>query len=584
MGKRWLWRLPEGGEAHKQRTSAAMIQLYGLDPLVADVLAARGISPEQAEDYLKPTLRALMPDPSTLTDMDKAAERIADAIERREQVAIFGDYDVDGACSAALLTGYLRRFGLQPIVQIPDRITDGYGPNPQLMEQLIDDGATLIITVDCGISSFEALAHAKNLSADVVVLDHHQVGAELPEAVALVNPNRHDDLSGVGHLCAAGVVFLTLVALNRLLRARGVWSAAIPEPDLRNDLDIVALATVADVVPLHGLNRAFVHHGLKIMSARQRVGLSALMDVAALKGPPTPYSLGFALGPRINAGGRIGDAALGARLLLENDDSKAKAIAQSLDHLNRERQFIEQQAVEEAYALAERQAEAGRTVLLLGSEGWHPGVVGLIASRLKSRFERPSIAISWREDGTGTGSARSVTGVDLGASVRAALKQGLLIKGGGHAMAAGLTLQHSQQEALQDFLEQKLGSQVEQHLAVPELVVDASLTPRAVQLALAEALQQAGPFGSGNPEPVFMMRNLTLNRLDSVGRDHYRLSLSAPDGARLEAMAFRVAETALGEGLRNHLGKTLHIAGTLALDHYGGNAKAKFHLIDAATG
>ena len=437
-GKLWRDRLDARGAAR----ALAITQRYQLPEMLARLLAGRDVDIDAVEDFLDPTIRKLMPDPYTVTQMEAAAKRIADAAVRGEKVAIFGDYDVDGATSAALLTWHLRHCGLDPLIYIPDRIFEGYGPNVEAVRMLAGKGATLLVTVDCGTTSVEPLAEARKLGMSVVVIDHHQCGDVLPEVDALVNPNRPDDLSGFGHLAAVGLVLVTLVAVNRELRSRGFWTAEMPEPDLLGMLHHVALGTVADVAPLIGLNRAFVAKGLIAMRRRDHVGHTALMDVARLNGPPEAWHLGFMLGPRINAGGRIGRADLGVRLLLEGDISEAAKIAAELDRLNTERRVIEQvaEAQAEAEALASLGLEDKGSVIVTASEGWHPGIVGLVASRLKDKFSRPTFAIALEPGGIGTGSGRSIGGVDLGKAVRQAVHDGLLMKGGGHAMAAGVTL------------------------------------------------------------------------------------------------------------------------------------------------
>src|SRR5688572_10781252 len=439
-GRAWRDRLDERGSAR----ALAIAQRQGVSELLARVLAGRGVDADGVAEFLDPTVRRLMPDPDTLTDMAKAASRIADAIERREQIAIFGDYDVDGPTSAAVLAKFLRQAGSEPLIHIPDRIFEGYGPNSEAIRTLAAKGTRLLVTVDCGTTSLEPLATAKQLGLDVVVIDHHQADETLPITVALVNPNRLDDLSGLTYLAACGLVFMTVVAVNRELRKRGFWHVLRPEPDLLDLVDLVALGTVADVVPLKGLNRAFVSKGLLAMRRREHVGLTALMDAARLTGPPECWHLGFLLGPRINAGGRIGRADMGVRLLMEDDPVEASRIAAELDRLNRERQAIEQGmlAEAEAEAMAALGLEEKGAVVVTAAANWHPGVVGLIAARLKERFNRPAFAVALEPGGIGTGSGRSIAGVDLGRAVRRAVADGLLLKGGGHAMAAGITVKH----------------------------------------------------------------------------------------------------------------------------------------------
>jgi single-stranded-DNA-specific exonuclease len=501
-----------------------------------------------------------------------------------ESVAIFGDYDVDGATASALLAGYLRGCGLDPIVHIPDRIFEGYGPNVEAIRGFAERGAKLLVTVDCGITSHATLEEAKALGLDVVVLDHHQADEELPPAAAIVNPNRADDLSGLGHLAAVGLVFLTLVALARELRRRDFWTAMRPEPDLLSLLHLVALGTVADVVPLTGLNRAFVAKGLIALRRRDHVGLTALMDAARLTGPPEPWHLGFLLGPRINAGGRIGRADLGARLLLEADPSEAARIAAELDRLNRERQQIELITVAqaEAEAMAALGLEEKGAVVVTAQEGWHPGVVGLVAARLKERYGRPAFAIAIEPGGTGTGSGRSILGVDLGQTVRRAVREGLLIKGGGHAMAAGITLKKDALAAFRAFVEDALAAAVEVARRERSLPIDGAVSAAAVNLELCELLSRAGPYGAGNPEPLLALPAHTLIYADRVGENHVRARFKSGDGKIVNAIAFRAAGQPLGKTLLDNRGRTLHAAGSLAIDRWQGEERVQMRLVDVA--
>ena len=580
-GRRWRDRLDARGRA----AAAEIVRDHGLGDLLARTLAGRGVASADVASHLNPSIRTLMPDPAALTGMDGAAARLADAVERNEGVAIFGDYDVDGATSAALLAGFLRDCGLEPAIHIPDRIFEGYGPNTSAIDKLADAGATLLVTVDCGSTSFEALAHARSRGLDVVVLDHHQVGASLPDVTALVNPNRQDDLSGLGHLAACGVVFMTLVAIQRELRRRGFWAARGGEPDLLANLDLVALGSVADVVPLVGLNRAFVAKGLIALRARGRVGLAALMDASRLDGPPSPYHLGFLLGPRINAGGRIGDAGLGCRLLLTDDDVEARRIAQELDRLNGERQEIERatlaEAEAEAYAALGLDGE-GASVAVVSGAGWHPGVVGLVASRLKEKFRRPAFAVALGPDGLGTGSGRSIPGVDLGAAVRGALEERLLVKGGGHAMAAGVTIEAGRLGAFRAFLDERLGCAVTAARGDMALKVDAALTAAAATPNLVRELERAGPFGAGAPEPILALAAHTVALADVVGQGHVRMRLRAGDGASVGAIAFRAADGDLGRALLESRGRKIHAAGALAVDRWGGSERSTLRVLDAA--
>ncbi len=578
-GRRWSARL----DAAAERDALAIAQAHGLPESLARVIAGRGVTLADVPIFLEPTLRALMPDPATLRDMDAAVERLALAIERREPVAIFGDYDVDGATSAALLALYLKPFGITARIHIPDRITEGYGPNVEAIRMLAGEGARLLVTVDCGVASHEPLAEAKRLGLDAIVLDHHLAGELLPEAIAIVNPNRQDDLSGLGRLAACGVVFMTLVALSRRLRETGRLPSGAP--DLMGLLDIVALGTVADVVPLTGLNRAFVRQGLKVMRQRGRIGLAALMDAAGLKEQCESHHLGFLLGPRINAGGRIGDAGLGARLLTTADAGEAARIAAELDRLNRERQTIEQETVRQAEEMGRAEEAVGgeRPIVVVGSPDWHPGVVGLVASRLKDRFQRPAIAIAWDEaKGQGTGSARSLPGVDIGRAVRAAAEAGLLVKGGGHAMAAGVTLAPDRLADFRAFLDDRLAADVAAARAASGLTVDAALSAAALTPELAAAMSRAGPFGQGNPEPLFALPRHVLTEVQPVGAAHLRLRFKAPDGSSAGAIAFRVQEQPLGEALLSRRGREVHAVGSLQVDRWGGRERVDLRLVDIA--
>jgi single-stranded-DNA-specific exonuclease len=577
-GRPWRARLDAAGEAR----ALAIAQASGQNELMARLLAGRGVGLDEVARHLEPTLRDLMPDPFTLRDMEAATARLVRAVRSRERVAIFGDYDVDGAASAALLSEYLEACGCSTIVHIPDRVIEGYGPNSEAMVAFAHAGASLVVTVDCGAVSHEPIAHAKRLGLEVIVFDHHQAPENLPDALAVVDPNRQDDLSGLGYLCAAGVVYMGLVALNRALReADAHYGHATP--DLKAALDLVALATVADVVPLVGLNRAFVLRGLAVMRLRQRPGLAALFDVAGADGPPRAYHLGFLIGPRINAGGRIGDSALGARLLTTRDGPQAREIAAELDRLNRARQRIELAMLAEAEAealLALGLEERGAAVVVAG-EGWPSGVVGLIAARLKERFERPAfaLALNGRE---ATGSGRSIAGVDLGRVVRSAVESGLAVKGGGHAMAAGVILARDRIGEFRAFLEEKLAGPVATARAGAGLAIDAALTAAGATPALARSIEAAGPFGAGNPEPIFALPRHRLAEVFVVGADHLRLRAVAGDGRAIEAIAFRAVGKPLGDALLRLKGANAHLAGALAINRYGGREKAQLRIVDAA--
>jgi single-stranded-DNA-specific exonuclease len=579
-GRAWRDRLDERGASR----ALAIAQRHDLPELLARVLAGRNVEADAVDAFLDPTIKRTMPDPNVLTAMPEAAARIADAVTRGESIAIFGDYDVDGATSAAVLARFLRFGGVEPVIHIPDRLFEGYGPNVEAVRALAARGATLLVTVDCGTTSVEPLSEAKALGMDVVVIDHHQADEALPPAVAIVNPNRRDDLSGLGYLAAAGLVFMTVVAVNRELRARGFWTEARPEPDLLVFLDDVALGTVADVVPLIGLNRAFVAKGLLVLRRREQPGLVSLMDVARLSGPPEAWHLGFLLGPRINAGGRIGSADLGVRLLLETDPIEASKIAAELDRLNRERQAIEQEtlAQAEAEAMAALGIEEKGAVVITAAEGWHPGVVGLVAARLKEKFGRPAFAIALEPGGIGTGSGRSITGVDIGRAVRRAVAEGLLVKGGGHAMAAGVTLRKGALAQLRAFLESALSADVTTARRLSGLMIDGAVSAAGTNLDLVAMIERAGPFGSGNPEPVIALPAHSVTYAEEVGQAHMRVRLRSADGASVNAIAFRAAGQKLGTALLNSRGRQVHAAGSFAIDRYQGEERVQFRLTDIA--
>lgn len=576
----WRDRLDARGGALARQIA----QEVGLPDVVSRLLAARDVAADAAEAYLNPQLKTLLPDPSLFTDMDAAAARLADAVERGERIAVFGDYDVDGATSVALLVRYLRGQGLEPAVYIPDRLVDGYGPNPRAVGELAAGGATLLVTLDCGTSSFEAFDEAKRRGLDVVTIDHHQAGVELPPTLALVNPNRQDDLSGHGHLAAVGVTFVALVAINRELRRRGWFERrGTPPPDLLTLLDLVALGTVCDVVPLQGLNRAFVVKGLAVLKARGNRGLAALADVVRLSGPPTPYSLAFMLGPRINAGGRIGDSGLGARLLTSDDAIDAGRIAVELDRLNRERQVLEAEAVDAAELMvAARLGGEAPPVIIEASEDWHPGIVGLVAARLKERYRCPTFAIALDRDGGAVGSGRSIAGVDLGAVVRLARERGLIGKGGGHVMAAGVSLPAAGVDAFRAFVGAAVADGVAMARAAEALEIDAALTADGATPDLVEAIGRVGPFGSAQPEPLFVFPSHRLLYLDAVGRNHLRLTLASSSGTKLKAMAFRAVGQPLGDFLVANRGAPLHVAGHVDLDWWQGAPRVQIRVVDAA--
>jgi single-stranded-DNA-specific exonuclease len=579
-GRVWHDRLDARGATQ----ALAITQRHGTPELLARILAGRGVGVDDVPSYLDPNIRTLLPDPDRLTGMHAAAERIADAVGRGEAIAIFGDYDVDGATSAAVLTRFLRLAGLAPRIYIPDRLFEGYGPNVDAVRLLAAEGAKLLVTVDCGSSSPEALEEAGRLGLDVIVIDHHQLGEQLPPALAVVNPNRMDCLSGLGHLAAVGLVFIACVAVNRELRRRGHWNAQRPEPALLDLLDLVALGTVADVAALTGLNRAFVAKGLIAMRRRESVGLTALMDVARLSGPPEPWHLGFLLAPRINAGGRIGRADLGVELLLETDVSRAGALAAELDRLNRERQALEQATLAEAEAEAQAALGIAETapIVITAGDGWHPGVVGLVAARLKERFGRPAFAIAFGVDGVGAGSGRSIPGVDLGRAVRKAVTDGLLIKGGGHAMAAGVTVARAALGPLRAYLEGALAEQVATARADAALRIDGALSAAGATVDFVALAARAGPYGAGNPEPVFALPRHTVAFAEELPSGHVRARLRSGDGTALPAIAFRAAGQPLGRALLQNRGNALHVAGSLAIDRWQGNERVQLRILDAA--
>jgi single-stranded-DNA-specific exonuclease len=579
-GRAWRDRLDERGAAR----ALAIAQRHELPELLARIIAGRNIEADAVDAFLDPAIKRAMPDPNVLTAMPEAAARIADAMARGESIAIFGDYDVDGATSAAVLARFLRAGGIEPLIHIPDRLFEGYGPNVEAVRALAARGATLLVTVDCGTTSIEPLSEAKARGMDVVVIDHHQADEALPPATAIVNPNRRDDLSGLGYLAAVGLVFMTVVAVNRELRARGFWTDARPEPDLLVYLDDVALGTVADVVPLIGLNRAFVAKGLLVLRRREQPGLVSLMDVARLSGPPEAWHLGFLLGPRINAGGRIGRADLGARLLMEADPIEAAKIAAELDRLNRERQAIEQEtlAQAEAEAMAALGIEEKGAVVITAAEGWHPGVVGLVAARLKEKYSRPAFAIALEPGGIGTGSGRSIAGVDIGRAVRRAVAEGLLVKGGGHAMAAGVTLRKGALAQFRAFLEAALSADVASARRLSGLMIDGAVSAAGANLDLVAMIERAGPFGSGNPEPVIALPAHTVTYAEEVGQAHMRVRFKSADGAAVNAIAFRAAGQKLGTALLNSRGRQVHAAGSFAIDRWQGEERVQFRLTDIA--
>ena len=569
-GQPWKWR--RSGEPG-----------LSMDALVDELLLARGVAREDLERHRKPTIRDFLPDPSCFQDMDKGARRLADAVQAGETIAIFGDYDVDGATSAALLVLLLRRLGVEPMVYIPDRLMEGYGPSGAALVELKNRGASLAVTVDCGAQAFDALEEAKDAGLDVIVVDHHQCATLLPVAFALINPNRLDEGelgAAHGHLAAVGMAFLLGVALMRELRVRGRFTGS-EEPRLIDLLDLVALGTVADVARLHTLNRAFVTQGLKVMAGGQNIGLGALAEAARLVKPPSCRDLGFALGPRINAGGRVGKSDLGVRLLTCTDPEEARSIAVELDRLNEERRAIEMQVCEAAMEQADRLN--GAPVLTVMGQGWHPGVIGIVAGRVKERFGRPAIVIAETENGTGKGSGRSIGGVDLGAAVLAAKDSGFLLAGGGHAMAAGLTLAPGGLEPFREFIAERLAADVERALDGRSLLLDALLAPGGVAGDLCDALDAAGPYGAGWPSPRVAAGPARLLKTGIVGDGHVRGLACGDDGRSFTWIAFRSAATELGQALLSSPGdRRWWLAGTIKRDEWNGGNYAEMHLEDAA--
>lgn len=566
-GRMWRWRGRGPGDGD----------------LTDQLLRARGCTDELLAAYRDPTIRAFMPDPSIFRDMDRAAERLADAVATGEKVTVFGDYDVDGATSAALLIRVLRHLGLDPGAYIPDRLMEGYGPSGEALVRIAESGASLIVTVDCGAQAFDALAMARKAGVDVIVVDHHQCATVLPAAFALVNPNRLDEAEGAahGHLAAVGVAFLLAAALVRTLRERGFFDTR-SEPRLIDLLDLVALGTVADVARLSGLNRAFVAQGLKVMAAGRNIGLNALLAVSRLNRAPQCADLGFALGPRINAGGRVGKSDLGVRLLTSEDPADARAIAEELDRLNEERRAIEAGVQAEAEALTA--TKGNQAVVVVAGRGWHPGVIGIVAGRLKEKLGKPAIVIAVDESSVGKGSGRSVAGVDLGAAVLAAKEAGLLIAGGGHAMAAGLTVAADRIDELADFIHARLESDCARAAGDHALLLDAVLAPGGVTPALVEALEAGGPYGMGWPAPRVAAGPVRVVRADIVGSGgHVRAIMAGDDGRSLKAVAFRSADAPLGQAL---LGapreRRLWVAGRVKIDDWGARRAAEMHLDDAA--
>ncbi len=575
-GRRWMARLADDNAA------LAMAQRHDLPDALARLLAARGVSPEDAPAHLNPTLKTWMPPPSAVQDMEKAAHRLADAIMGGERIGIIGDYDVDGVTSSAMLADFLERHGAAPLVHIPHRVADGYGPSVKAVDELAEAGAQVLVTLDCGAMAHDVLEYAAGRGFETIVVDHHQMGTALPRAHAVINPNRADDESGLNHLCAGGLTFMLLAATARELHRKG---HVAERPDVLGYLDLVALATVCDVMPLKGLNRAYVRQGLQVLARRHRPGLAALMDMARAGRAPDAYTLGFILGPRINAAGRVGHAREAYELLRARDMTTAQRLAAHLERLNRERQELEGMLLEQAIGQAEHQLERrGRSVILVHGEDWHPGVLGLVAARLKERFNLPAIALGVdAATGLATGSARSVSGVDIGRAVARAVAEGVLCKGGGHAMAAGMACPAASIGAFHEFMNEALAAELASVPEYPHLKVDAVLTASGASRALLERIEAAGPFGAGNPAPMFAFAAHRLQWVDVVGEKHVRCTLKAGDGSSLRAIAFRAVDTPLGEALLNaRAGRTWHVAGRLQRDDYNGRNGVQLHIADIA--
>jgi single-stranded-DNA-specific exonuclease len=584
-GRRWASRLGD------ERAALAIAQRHGLPDAVARLLAARDVDLEGVPDFLDPTLRKFLPDPLHLKDMDAAVTRLVRAVRGGERIVVFGDYDVDGATSSALLLRFFRSVGGNIGVYIPDRRLEGYGPNAPALLKLKQEGADVVVTVDCGVTAFEPLAEARRAGLDLIVIDHHQAEIALPEAIAVVDPNRIDDTSPHKQMAAVGVAFLLCVGVNRALREAGWYTVANsaggrPEPDLRQWLDLVALGTVCDVVPLTGVNRALVRQGLLVMAQRRNAGLAALADVARLNETPGAYHLGFMLGPRVNAGGRVGQADLGARLLSSDDPHEVGALAVRLDEFNAERRAIEREVLDQAIGRIEGLYGPDRkglpSALVVESEGWHVGVIGIVASRLVERYGRPTFVIGMDGD-LGKGSGRSVRGVDLGAAVIAARQSGLLVNGGGHAMAAGLTVARSALPDLAKFLDERIAPQLGAAPAVRELGIDAALTPGAATQELVGMIERAGPFGAGNALPRFALTSVRVAYAQPVGEGHVRCTLVGAERGKIDAIAFRAGQTALGPALLDPARPVLHVAGALRIDRYGGRESVRLQIDDAAS-
>ena len=578
-GRAWRERLKD------VRAAQAISQRYDLPDILGRVLAARQVPVDHVEPFMAPTLRDLMPGALTMCDLETGAKRLAGAITSGQRIGVIGDYDVDGLSSSALFKRFLTHVGVEPVIHIPHRLDEGYGPNVETLERFKAQGVELALTVDCGIGAHDPLARARDLGIEVIIVDHHQAGQHLPEAVAVINPNRLDDLSDQGQLCAAGVCFVLLARTHTELKSSGFYAArSIDEPDLLQWLDLVALATICDVVPLTGLNRALATQGFKVMARRANTGLAALADAAGLRRKPDVHAAGFVLGPRINAAGRLGFAELALELLSTEDRSRASAISQELETLNKQRQAIELRTFDQAILQGEEAIGKARETpaLVVTGDGWHAGVLGLVASRLKERFGRPALAVGFDESGVGQGSGRSIPGVDLGGAIRDAVSLGHLVKGGGHAMAAGVTLERGRLGAFRAFLEERLGDEVRQAFADSALSIDGALSAGGATIALIELLERAGPYGIGNPTPRFVFPSHRIAYADLAGQEHVRCTLMAGDKSRISAIAFRALGSPLGELLLERGGAPVHLAGRLSINDWGGKRTAQLMIDDAA--
>ncbi|MCE9507855.1 MAG: single-stranded-DNA-specific exonuclease RecJ [Alphaproteobacteria bacterium] len=576
LGKKWAFSPAD------DRLAQGISQAFGLPEIVGRILVARGVRFDDVEGFLNPALKTQLPNPSILKDMDKAAARIADAIINKQKVAVFGDYDVDGATSSALLKKFFKAVGAELRIYIPDRIQEGYGPNAPALLKLKNEGMEVVITVDCGATAFDALEAGTAAGLDIIVLDHHRAEARIPEAYAVVNPNRLDDNSNQGHLAAVGVTFLAIVAVNRLLRERGFYTELRPEPRILQWLDIVALGTVCDVVPLTGINRAFVAQGLRVMAMRQNAGLVALGDVAGLSEAPGTFHAGFVFGPRVNAGGRVGEAGLGARLLSTDDPWEAKALALQLHQYNAERKEIEKQVLEEAIEKVESSLK-GDLVLLVDGEGWHPGVIGIVAARLKEKYNRPACVIVFDDKGIGKASGRSISNIDLGSAIISAKQNGILMNGGGHKMAAGFTVARDQLKALAAHINNHVLQQLDGAAYAPELRIDGVLSLHALTLDLTDKLNMLAPYGAGHAEPRFALAGVKIIKPCVVGENHVSCFIQdTSGGASLKGIAFRAMDSALGEMLLQSGAAPLYLAGHVSVNEWNGKKTVDFQIVDAA--